>query len=321
MSQSVCVITGSNSGFGLEVAKMVAKVGGSVVITGRTTKKNETVRQECLDLGASNAIAVTLDVSDPKSVKQMFEQTKQQIGRPITHVFINAGVFPTSCENYALEEDDDVALDEINKTIDINIKGVMYTSRYAFKTLVEQNQGGCVVFTSSVGASMSNGCADILPAGNTIFNLYTSTKTFVDSIARGSTTFLKDHGIRTYTVSPSCYISGMNGNEGDDDTGSVVNPLLKDYSGDPKDVASVVFKMMDGTTRWSNGSNVGCEGPFTYDVHQRYKIMYEPESFGIASPPIPLQSLCDASGQPVTVSTEDLKTIHDEYKAGKKRKE
>ena len=109
----------------------------------------------------------------------------------------------------------------------------------------------------------------------------------------------------------------MNGNKGDDNTGSVVNPVLKDYSGDARDVANVVLAMMDGTTKWKSGSNVGCEGPFTYDAHERYKLMYTPEAFGIASPEIPLSSLCNALGAPVAVTKDDLQQIHDDYHAAK----
>ena len=286
MSKAVCVITGSNSGFGMEVAKSIARQGGAVVISGRRATMNEKVKAECESLGG-RAIAVVTDVSNNESVKNLFAKTKEAFG-DITHVFVNAGVFPTSSPNY-VTDDDDLAIQEIEQQININVKGAMFTARNAFKTLVDQGNGGCVVFTSSVGGSMANGCGEILPAGNTIFNLYTSCKTFVDSIARGSTTFLKDHNIRTYTISPSVYATGMNGGVGDDDTGSVVNPLLKDYSGNASDVAKVVISMMDNTTTWKSGTNVGCEGPYTYNVHERYKIMYEPESFGIASPPIPLE--------------------------------
>ena len=107
----------------------------------------------------------------------------------------------------------------------------------------------------------------------------------------------------------------MSNNEGDDDTGSVVNPLIKDYTGDAVDIANVVLAMFDNTTKWKSGSNVGCEGPYTYDVHERYKIMYLPESFSIASPPIPITSLCNHLGEPANVTQDDLDRIYKEYKA------
>ncbi|CAB9507547.1 Diacetyl reductase [(S)-acetoin forming] [Seminavis robusta] len=318
LSNAVCVITGSNSGFGMHVAKGIARQGGAVVISGRNAGKNERVKAECEALGGK-AIAVTTDISDNESVKNLFTKAREAFG-DITHVFLNAGVFPTSCPNYALD-DDEVAIKEIENQININVKGTLFTVRKAFKTLTEQGKGGCVVFTSSVGASMGNGCGEILPAGNTIFSLYTSTKTFVDSVARGSTTFLKDHNIRTYTISPSVYITGLYGNQAADGTGSVVNPLLKDYSGDARDVAKVVLALMDGSSSWKPGSNVACEGPFTYDVHERYKIMYAPESFGIASPPIPMESLCNYLGEPASVTKEDLEEIYADYKAAQLEQE
>ena len=105
--------------------------------------------------------------------------------------------------------------------------------------------------------------------------------------------------------------------ESSDDTGSVVNPLIKDYTGDPKDVAAVVVSMFDNSTEWKSGDNVGCEGPFTYDINERYKLLYERKHFGVASPAIPLEALKDIKGMPVSIQEADIQKIHNTYKASK----
>jgi len=164
---------------------------------------------------------------------------------------------------------------------------------------------------------MDNGLADIFPAGNTIFGIYASTKSYVDALARASTAFHKHHSIRTYAVSPSAYETGM-ADEGSDDVGSVVNPNIKDYTGDAVDVAKVVEAMFDDTTNWKAGDNVGCEGPFTYNVDERYKLMYDREHFGVASPnKLPLDTFCDYLGIKVSLTDKDIEQIHEDYKERK----
>jgi NAD(P)-dependent dehydrogenase (short-subunit alcohol dehydrogenase family) len=316
MSKAVCVITGSNSGFGKEVAKCIARQGGAVTITGRTAGKNEAVKAECEALGG-RAIAVVTEVSDYESVKNLFAKAKEAFG-DITHVFINAAVLP-KCENYVLDNDE-VAVGDIENTLNIDVKGVMYTARNAFKTLVEQGHGGCVVFTSSVMGSCGNGWAENFPAG-AAYSLYSGSKSFIDSVARSSTTFAKDHNIRTFTISPSLYITGMTEGLECDYYATMFNPVLKDCTGDARDVARVVMAMFDGTTSWTSGSNVGCEGPFTYDIHERYKTVYAPESFGVCSPPIPLDALCNYLGEPAGVTQASLDKISSDYKASKSAEE
>lgn len=161
---------------------------------------------------------------------------------------------------------------------------------------------------------MANGLANILPAGDATFAVYTSTKSYVDALARASTAFHKQHGIRTYAISPSVYKTGVTLADGADGISNIVNPIMKDYTGDAVDVAKVVEAMFDGTTNWKAGDNVGCEGPFTYNVDERYKRMYDPDSFGIASPPLPLDVLHNHLGVKVSIGEQDIKRIHYEYK-------
>lgn len=185
--------------------------------------------------------------------------------------------------------------------LDVNIKGMTYSARHGFRALKENN-GGALVFTSSVGGSMSNGSGEPFPAVDLVFSIYTATKSYLDCLARGATSFNSKHNIRTYAISSSVYLTGMNGYDSanGDAVSMVVNPIIKDYAGDADDVAAVVEAMFDGTTKWKSGSNVCCEGPYTYNVHERYQMMYDPKYFGVASPALPLEILCNHLGEPVT---------------------
>ena len=65
------------------------------MIRRRREDKNGQAKKECEALCASKVIAIATDIADPKSVKALFEKAKEALDKPITHVFINAGVFPT----------------------------------------------------------------------------------------------------------------------------------------------------------------------------------------------------------------------------------
>ena len=147
-SQSrVALVTGGGSGIGAAVAQALLSDGWKVVIAGR--------RQAALDsfiahLGdsAKNISAITADVTNEESVKNLFAKIKEKYGR-LDLLFNNAGTGAPAVEI------DQLSLDDWNKVVAVNLTGVFLCTREAFALMRNQlPQGGRIINNGSVSAHM-----------------------------------------------------------------------------------------------------------------------------------------------------------------------
>ena len=177
LSGKIAVITGGNSGIGLATAKLFAKEGATVVITGR--------RQAELDAAVAeiggNAIGVQGDVSKLADLDKLYAEVKAKFGH-IDIVFANAGIVELSPIGTVTEE-------HFDKTFGINVKGLLFTVQKALPLL---RDGGSVILNSSTANTL----------GLEGFGVYSATKAAVRSFARTWTAELKARNIRVNVVSP-----------------------------------------------------------------------------------------------------------------------
>lgn len=106
----VVLITGASSGIGMGLARLFAKAGYSCVLMARRLDKCKDVADECLKLGAPEAIAYPCDVRDPDQCRDIIEQAIERLGR--IDIFIgNAGVSNSSSGHFLKNEDYRTAFD------------------------------------------------------------------------------------------------------------------------------------------------------------------------------------------------------------------
>ena len=132
----VVLITGSGTGIGMTVAKKFVENGASVIILGRRREPLEDTSKmlnEIINEKKSNGfvkIFSGVDVSDEKSVTEMFDSLKNE-GVNVDVVVNNAGVSgPVTCFSHA-------PLDDFRSTIDIHLTGTFWTSVQALKVMKE----------------------------------------------------------------------------------------------------------------------------------------------------------------------------------------
>ena len=143
MSQ-IAVITGAGRGVGRITAITLAKKGWTVVVAGRDKSAVDAVAKEAG--GAS--VGIVCDVSNPDSVKSLFDQVKTPFGR-IDLLFNNAGVV---APGIALE---DLKIEDWRKVVDVNISGVFYCTQQAFALMKTQSpQGGRIINNGSISAQI-----------------------------------------------------------------------------------------------------------------------------------------------------------------------
>ena len=145
IKDKVVVITGASSGIGAVTAKRLAGSGAKVVLGARHEDKLAKLVDEIKKSGGEAVYQVT-DVTSRQDNQALVDLAKKQFGKVDT-IFLNAGIMPSS----RLAE---LKVDDWDKTIDVNIKGVLYGIA-AVLPLFKQQGHGQVITTSSVAGLKS----------------------------------------------------------------------------------------------------------------------------------------------------------------------
>jgi len=177
LAGKVAVITGANSGIGLETAKRFVEEGAQVVITGR--RKDE-LDKAAAEIG-ENVVAVKGDVSHLEDLDRLYAEVKEKFEH-IDILFANAGLGQVAPLGAVTEE-------HFDREFDVNVKGLFFSVQ---KALPLFKDGGSIILNSSVAGHKGIGG----------FSVYSATKAAVRSFARSWTSDLKDRKIRVNAISP-----------------------------------------------------------------------------------------------------------------------
>jgi NAD(P)-dependent dehydrogenase (short-subunit alcohol dehydrogenase family) len=142
LNGKVALITGANSGIGLATAQLFVEQGAKVGMLGRHAQE---VEQRAAELQQWNeTLPLVADVSDPKA---MYDATETLIDRwgQLDIVFANAGI------NGVWAPIEDLAPEEWQQTLTVNLTGTFLTIKYAAPYL--KRQGGSVIINSSVNGT------------------------------------------------------------------------------------------------------------------------------------------------------------------------
>jgi NADP-dependent 3-hydroxy acid dehydrogenase YdfG len=178
----VVVITGASSGLGEATARLLSAQGATVVLGARRTERIQALADE-LNNNGGKALALQTDVTDAEQVKCLVDATVQTYGR-IDVILNNAGLMPHS----PLER---LKIDDWNRTIDVNLKGVLYGIAAALPYMKEQQAGQIINVSSVAGHKVRPGSA-----------VYAATKAAVLMISEGLRQEVKPYHIRTTVLSP-----------------------------------------------------------------------------------------------------------------------
>lgn len=140
-TQKVVLITGASSGIGEATARLLARKGLQVVLGARRTDRLEKIVSEIRDKGGS-AEYRALDVTSLEDMQAFVDFAKDKFGR-IDIIVNNAGLMPLS----KLEV---LKIDEWNRMIDVNIRGVLHGIAAALP-IFKQQKSGQFVNVSSIG--------------------------------------------------------------------------------------------------------------------------------------------------------------------------
>ncbi|WP_145133848.1 SDR family oxidoreductase [Paenibacillus sp. Y412MC10] len=181
INEKVVVITGASSGIGEATAKLLASRGAHVVMGARRVEKLEALASLIQAEGGS-ALYQQLDVTSIEQMQSIIRLAQSRFGR-VDVIVNNAGVMPLS----PLEA---LKIDEWNRMIDVNIRGVLHGIAAGLPVMKEQ-QSGHMINVASIGAYSVTPTAAV----------YCATKYAVRAITEGLRQEM-DADIRVTLVSP-----------------------------------------------------------------------------------------------------------------------
>jgi NADP-dependent 3-hydroxy acid dehydrogenase YdfG len=178
----VVVITGASSGLGEATARLLSAQGASVVLGARRAERIQALADDLTGSGGK-ALAIPTDVTDHDQVQRLVDAAVQTYGR-IDVMINNAGLMPQS----PLERR---KIDDWNRMIDVNIKGVLYGIAAALPYMQQQKAGHIINVSSVAGHKVRPGGA-----------VYAATKHAVLALSEGLRMEVKPYNIRTTVISP-----------------------------------------------------------------------------------------------------------------------
>lgn len=143
----VALVTGGGTDVGRAIAKALALAGYQLIISGRRTAVLEKAVAALSAETNGSFLAVAADVSDPVSVKNLFDTVERSFGR-LDLLVNNAG---TLVPGVALEE---VSFDDWTAIVGANLIGAFLCTQQAFRLMKAQNpRGGRIINNGSISAT------------------------------------------------------------------------------------------------------------------------------------------------------------------------
>ncbi|MBS4178361.1 3-ketoacyl-ACP reductase [Lederbergia citrea] len=185
----VALITGAGRGIGRATAVAFAQEGIHVGLVGRTLENLQQVAEELIQFDVKVAIAAA-NVADIDSITTAVESIRSELGA-IDILVNNAGI--SKFGGFM-----DLTPEEWTNIIDVNVKGVYYTTRAVLPEMIERNTGDIINISSTAGQK-----------GAPITSAYSASKAAVIGLSESLMLEVRKKNIRVTTLTPSTVATDM----------------------------------------------------------------------------------------------------------------
>jgi NADP-dependent 3-hydroxy acid dehydrogenase YdfG len=208
IQEKVVVITGASSGIGESTAKLLAAQGAKVVLGARRSNRIDTVVKE-ISAAGGKAIGFVTDVTKRAQVEGLIQRAVEGFGR-VDVLINNAGIMPIA-PIAALK------VDEWDRQIDVNIKGLLYGVAAALPQMQKQKSGHIINITSVFGIK-------VFAPGGTV---YCATKAAGRALTEGLRMELHSQNIRCTMISPGAVATELPESSSDEATRKNLREFMK----------------------------------------------------------------------------------------------
>jgi len=206
VTDRVVAITGASSGLGESTAKLLASRGAKVVLGARRKDRIDSVVKEISATGGK-AAGFAVDVTNRRQVETFVKEAVDNFGR-VDVLVNNAGIMPIAPIGL-------LNVDEWDRQIDVNVKGVLYGVAAVLPQMLKQKSGQIINLASVFGIK-------VFAPGGTV---YCATKAAVRTLTEGMRMELHSENIRCTVISPGAVLSELQNSTSDPSSAKFVKEL------------------------------------------------------------------------------------------------
>lgn len=183
LDDKIALVTGGSRGIGKSICLALAAQGAEVIVASRKLDACQALAGEITKAGGK-AYAIACNSGDLEDVRALINQIESQFGR--LDILVN-----NSAANPWFGSLLDLEIDAYNKTVDVNLRGTLFTSIFAARMMVKTG-GGVIINTGSINAAQP-----VIGQG-----IYSITKGAVTTMTKALAKELASHSIRVNAILP-----------------------------------------------------------------------------------------------------------------------
>ena len=237
----LALVTGASRGIGAAIALRLAKEGYFVAVNYASNEsKAKEVLDQILSQGGSGELC-GFDVSLSDAVDEKIEALTKAHG-PLAVLVNNAGV---SLDSLLIR----LKNDDLEKTLSIDLKGAIYCTRAAAKSMMRARQGSIVQISSVIGET-----------GNAGQSAYAAAKAGLIGFSKSVAKELASRQVRVNVITPGFVSTDMTEALTEQQKEAILRTVPLGFFGAPEDVASLVAFLASPTSRYITGQVIGVNG-------------------------------------------------------------
>ncbi|WP_422342782.1 SDR family oxidoreductase [Parasphingorhabdus sp.] len=244
LTGKVALVTGANSGLGFGFAEGLARAGSDIILWGRRAEANERAAEKLRPMGVK-VRCDTIDVTDEEAIVSGVDAALKDMGK-IDTVIANAGI---ASQTPFIEMDSGT----YHHLINVNQHGAVFTAREVAKHMVDQGNGGSIIFCGS--GSIFQGVPTMTHYG--------AAKGALAALAKGIAVELGPHAIRCNVIAPGFIITEMT--MADAETGKMIADAVAakaplGRAGMPDDLWGAAVYLASDLSRYHTGDTLIIDG-------------------------------------------------------------
>ncbi len=240
----IAVITGAGSGMGRASSRIFLREGAKVLGADISGREKETAEE----LGDS-FVPFHADVSQEPDVEAMFAEALKTFGK-VDAVLNVAGIG-------AAARMADVTVDELDRIMAVNLRGVMLGTKHAIRTMVPSGGGSIINWSSAGGINGSK-----MPTG-----IYSASKAGVIALTKQAAIEYATDGIRANAICPGLIVTELSGGrEAIEKFPQLVQGAPMQRAGEPEEVAELACFLASDRAPFLTGAVIAIDGGLTCTV-------------------------------------------------------
>ena len=235
MLNNTVLITGASRGIGLSIAQSFSDEGFYVIGTSRSKFDLETA------LGTRDCSHIKLDVTDRNTIKEVYEQLKNENNLPGT-LINNAGI--TKDQLFLRMKDED--WDDV---INTNLSSVFNITKAFIKPMLKEKEGRIINISSVAGLMGNPGQVN-----------YSASKAAIGGFTKSLAKELASRNITVNSIAPGFISSDMTDALNDDQKVEILKQIPVQKFGDPKNIADLAIFLASEKGQYITGQTISVDG-------------------------------------------------------------